>query len=95
MGFGGNGTVVSPWLVSFFWFCFLFNFVSVVRKKKFCRGTYSLDSLRLAICSPNFHEECTTFNNVLSMAATKVCNYCNTPGLTNHGPGNVCVMLNG
>jgi hypothetical protein len=28
MGFGGNGAVVSPWSVSFFWFFLLFNFVS-------------------------------------------------------------------
>ncbi len=30
--------------------------------------------MRLSIHYPNFHEECTTFNNILSMAATKVCN---------------------
>jgi hypothetical protein len=51
--------------------------------------------MRLAIYSPNFHEECTTLNNILSMAATKVCNYCNTPGFTYRGPDNVCVLLNG
>ncbi len=51
--------------------------------------------MRLAIHSPNFHEECTTFNIILSMAVTKVCNYCDTPGFTNCGPGNACVTLNG
>jgi hypothetical protein len=51
--------------------------------------------MRLAIHSPNFHEECTTFNNILLMAVTKVCNYCDTPGFSNRGPGNACVMLNG
>jgi hypothetical protein len=29
------------------------------------------------------------------MAATKVCNYCETPGFTNRDPGIVSVMLNG
>ncbi len=29
------------------------------------------------------------------MAATKVYNYCDTPGFTKRGPGNVSVMLNG
>ncbi len=51
--------------------------------------------MRLPIHSPNFHEECTTFNNILPLAATKVCNYCNTPEFSYHGPGNACVMLNG
>ena len=51
--------------------------------------------MRLAIHSPNFHKEFTTFNNILSMAVTKVFNYCNIPGFTNRGPGNACVMLNG
>jgi hypothetical protein len=51
--------------------------------------------MRLAIHLPNFHEECTTLNNILSMAATRVCNYCDTPEFTNCGPGNACVMLNG
>jgi hypothetical protein len=51
--------------------------------------------MRLAIHSPNFHEECTTFNNILLMAVTKVCNYCDTPEFTNCGLGNVCVTLKG
>jgi hypothetical protein len=51
--------------------------------------------MRLAIHLPNSQEECTTFNNILSKAVTKVCNYCNTPGFTNCRPGNACVMLNG
>ncbi len=29
------------------------------------------------------------------MAATKVYNYCDTPGFTNWDPGNASVMLNG
>jgi hypothetical protein len=34
MGFGGNGAVVSPWSVPFFWFVLLFNFVSCGGKKR-------------------------------------------------------------
>ncbi len=43
MGFGGNGVVVSPWLVPFFWFFLLFNFVSTREKRG--GGTYPLDPL--------------------------------------------------
>jgi hypothetical protein len=32
---------------------------------------------------------------VLAMAATKVCNYCDTPGFTIRGPGNGSVTLDG
>jgi hypothetical protein len=60
---------------------------------------YELDkflaAMRKAIHSPDFFQECTTYNNSLSMAATKVCNYCNTTVFTNWGPGSACVMLNG
>jgi hypothetical protein len=34
MGFGRNGAVVSPWLVLFFWFFLLFDFVSCGVKNK-------------------------------------------------------------
>ncbi len=51
--------------------------------------------MRLVIHSPNIYEVCTTFNSVQSVAARKVCKYCDTPGFTNCGPGNACVMLNG
>ncbi len=48
---------------------------------------------RKAIYSPEFSQECTTFNNLLSMAATNVCNHCDTLGFTNRGPGNTSVTL--
>ncbi len=43
----------------------------------------------------NFLQDCITCNNLRLMAATKVCNYYDTPGFTNQGPGNSSVMLNG
>jgi hypothetical protein len=51
--------------------------------------------MRKATYSPEFSQECTTYYNLLLMAATKVCNYCETPGFTNQGLGNASVTLNG
>ncbi len=45
--------------------------------------------------TPDFSQKCTTYNKLLLMAATNVCNYYDTPGFTNWGPGNASVMLNG
>ena len=42
-----------------------------------------------------FSANSSTYNNLLAMGATKVCNYESTPGFTNRGPGNACVFLNG
>jgi hypothetical protein len=47
--------------------------------------------IRRVIYCDQFSKSCTTYNNLLVMAATKVCNYCDTPGLTNRGPGNASV----
>jgi hypothetical protein len=46
MEFGGNGAVVSLWLVPCFYFFLLFDFVSCGKKK--WRGTYPLDPLAMA-----------------------------------------------
>ena len=39
-----------------------------------------------------FSANSSTYNNLLAMGATKVCNYESTPGFTNRGPGNACVF---
>ncbi len=49
MGFGGNGAVVSPWLVPFFLVFLLFNFLSVGEKGG---ETYPLDPLLLLAKHP-------------------------------------------
>jgi hypothetical protein len=38
--------------------------------------------MRIVTPSCKFCQACTKFNNLLAMAATKVCNYCDTPGFT-------------
>ena len=43
----------------------------------------------------NFPNDCTIYNNLLAMAATKVCNYSETPGWMQRGPGRASVTLNG
>lgn len=43
----------------------------------------------------NFPNDCTIHNNLLAMAATKVCNYSETPGWMQRGPGRASVTLNG
>jgi hypothetical protein len=40
-------------------------------------------------------QDCTKYNNLLVIAATKACNYCDNPGFTDQGPGIHCVMLSG
>jgi hypothetical protein len=42
-----------------------------------------------------FCQDCTKYYNLLAMAATKVCNYCDNLGFTNQGPGIHCVTLSG
>jgi hypothetical protein len=44
---------------------------------------------------PEFSANSSTYNNLLAMGATKVCNYESTPGFSFRGPGNACVFLNG
>jgi hypothetical protein len=43
----------------------------------------------------DFSTNSSTYNNLFSMAATQVCNYLDTPGWTNRGPGPAYVTLNG
>ena len=43
----------------------------------------------------DFSTNSSTYNNLFSMAATQVCNYLETPGWTNRGPGPAYVTLNG
>jgi hypothetical protein len=45
--------------------------------------------------SRTFPQDSSTYNNILAMAATKVCNYSSTPGWTSRGPGSAAVTLNG
>jgi hypothetical protein len=42
-----------------------------------------------------FSKDCSIYNNLLAMAATKVCNYSATSGWTQRGPGSASVTLNG
>jgi hypothetical protein len=51
--------------------------------------------MRLATTRHKFCQDCTKYNNLFAMAATKVCNYCDNSGFTNRGPGHHCVMLSG
>ncbi len=51
--------------------------------------------MRMVTMTRKFCQDCTKFNNLLAMAATKVCNYCDAPGFTNQGPGIHCVTLSG
>jgi len=45
--------------------------------------------------SKTFPQDSSTYNNILAMAATKVCNYSSNPGWTSRGPGSAAVTLNG
>ncbi len=51
--------------------------------------------MRMVTRTNKFCQDCTKYNNLLAMAATKVCNYCDDPGFTNQGPGIHYVMLSG
>jgi hypothetical protein len=44
---------------------------------------------------PEFSTNSSTYNNLVAMGATKVCNNEATSGWTNRGPGSACVFLNG
>ena len=61
---------------------------------------YVLDKLppfvRKAISSSNqFSQRSSTYNNLVAMAATVVCNYSETAGFSWHGPGPQSVFMNG
>ena len=61
---------------------------------------YVLDELpsfvRKVISSGNkFSQKSSTYNNLVAMAATVVCNYNETAGFTRHGPGPQSVFVNG
>jgi len=61
---------------------------------------YVLDELplfvRKVISSGNkFSQKSSTYNNLVAMAATVVCNYNETAGFTRHGPGPQSVFMNG
>ena len=43
----------------------------------------------------SFSKDCSIYNNLLAMAATKVCNYSETLGWMQRGPGSASVTLNG
>jgi hypothetical protein len=45
--------------------------------------------------SSTFPQDSSTYNNILAMGATKVCNYSTSPGWTSRGPGSAAVTLNG
>jgi hypothetical protein len=47
------------------------------------------------VTTPEFLLNSSTYNNLLAMGGTKVCNYNETPGWTQRGPGSACVTLNG
>ena len=51
--------------------------------------------MRLATTRRKFCQDCTKYNNLFAMAATKVCSYCVNSGFTNQGPGHHSVMLSG
>jgi hypothetical protein len=44
--------------------------------------------------SNTFPQDSSTYNNILAMAATKVCNYLSTPGWTSRGPGHAAFKKN-
>jgi hypothetical protein len=58
---------------------------------------FALDEMplfvRMVTITCKFCQDCTKYNNLLAMAATKVCNYCDDPGFTNQGPGVHCVIM--
>jgi hypothetical protein len=62
---------------------------------------YELDEMQdyllncIAKSNNTFPQDSSTYNNILAMAATKVCNYSSTPGWTSRGPGSAAVTLNG
>ena len=61
---------------------------------------YVLDKLppfvRKAISSSNqFSQRSSTYNNLVAMAATVVCNYSETAGFSRRGPGPRSVFMNG
>jgi hypothetical protein len=39
--------------------------------------------MRIVTTTCKFCQDCTKYNNLLAMAATKVYNYCDDPGITN------------
>ncbi len=39
--------------------------------------------IRMVTTTCKICQDCTKYNNLLAMAATKVCNYCDNPGFTN------------
>jgi hypothetical protein len=45
--------------------------------------------------SPNFLKKSSTYNNLVAMAATMVCNYNETHGFSRHGQGPQSVFMNG
>ncbi len=45
--------------------------------------------------SPEFCHHSSTYNNLVAMGATKVCNYSERPGFKNRGPGNFSIHLQG
>ena len=51
--------------------------------------------LKLVLSDFRFRQDCTKYNNLFAMAATKVCNYCDDTGYTNRGPGTHSVHLTG
>ena len=51
--------------------------------------------LKRVLSDCSFRQDCTKYNNLFAMAATKVCNYCDDPGYTNRGPGTHSVTLTG
>jgi hypothetical protein len=51
--------------------------------------------MRMVTMTHKFCQDSTKYNNLLAMAATKVCNYCDNPGVTNRGQGVHCVTLSG
>jgi hypothetical protein len=51
--------------------------------------------MRIVTMRGNFCQDCTKYNNLFLMAATKVCNYCDNSGFTNQGPDHHCVTLSG
>ncbi len=51
--------------------------------------------MRLATMRRKFCQDCTKYNNLFAMAATKVSNYCDNSGFTNQCPGHHCATLSG
>ena len=61
---------------------------------------FELDEMPVYLlqCIPansSFSKDCSIYNNLLAMAATKVCNYSETLGWMQRGPGSASVTLNG